>query len=167
MTDAHTVSVLLDDGLLTLNRAVGALRRRRIPVARFALGPAGDGEARLTFVLAADAGAADRVARQFAKLVGVRSVVVLPGDLPASHELALVRVREPGGLRAELWRAVARFPATIVSEGPDGVVVRVAGPERVVQALVEALQPFAILEVARSGPITLGATSFTPEEVAS
>jgi acetolactate synthase-1/3 small subunit len=167
MADAHTVSVLLDDELLTLNRAVGALRRRRMGVARFALGPAGDGEARLTFVLAADADAADRVARQLAKLVGVRSVVVLPGDQPGSHELALVRVRDPGGLRAELWRAVARFPATIVSEGPDGVVVRVAGPERVVQSLIEGLEPFAILDVARSGPVTLGATAFTPEEVAS
>lgn len=167
MPDVHTVSVLLDDGLLTLNRAVGALRRRRLPISRFALGPAGEGEARLTFVVTADAEATDRVARQFAKVVGVRSVAVLPGDRPASQELALVRVREPGGLRAELWRAVARFPATVVSEGPDGVVVRVAGPERVVQALIEALEPFAILEVARSGPITLGATSFTPEEVAS
>lgn len=164
---ALTVSVLLDDELLTLNRAVGALRRRRLPVARFALGPAGAGEARLTFVLTADASAADRVARHFAKLVGVRSVVVLAGDQPTSQELALIRVRDPGGLRTELWRTVARFPATVVSESSDGVVVRAAGPERVVQALIDALEPFSILEVARSGPITLGATSFTPEEVAT
>lgn len=167
MADAHTISVLLDEGLLTLNRAIGALRRRRMPLARFALGPAGAGEARLTFVIAANAADADRVARQLAKVVGVRSVVVLPGDQPATQELALIRVREPGGLRAELWRTVARYPATIVSEGMDGVVVRAAGPERVVQALIEALESFEILEVARSGPITLGAASFTPEEVVS
>ena len=167
MADTHTVSVLLDDGLLALNRAVGALRRRRMPVARFALSPAGAGEARLTFVIAADAASAERVARQFAKLVGVRSVVVLPGDQPTSQELALIRVRDPGGLRAELFRIVARFPATVVSESPDGVVVRVAGPERVVQALIDGLESFEILDVARSGPITLGAASFTPEEVAS
>jgi acetolactate synthase-1/3 small subunit len=167
MADAHTISVLLDEGLLTLNRAIGALRRRRMPLARFALGPAGAGEARLTFVIEANAADADRVARQLAKVVGVRSVVVLPGDQPSTQELALVRVREPGGLRAELWRTVARYPATIVSEGTDGVVVRAAGPERVVQALIEALESFEILEVARSGPITLGAASFTPEEVVS
>jgi acetolactate synthase-1/3 small subunit len=167
MADTHTISVLLDAGLLTLNRAVGALRRRRLPLARFALGPAGAGEARLTFVIAADAAETDRVARQVAKVVGVRSVVAVPGDAPAGHELALVRVREPGGLRAELFRVVARYPATVVSEGPDGVVVRVAGSPQVVQALIEGLEPFSIREVARSGPITLGAASFTPEEVTS
>jgi acetolactate synthase small subunit len=60
---------------------------------------------------------------------------------------------------------VARYPATVVSEGPDGVVVRVAGPEAVVEAVVETLQQFGILEVARSGPITLvGAGTLTTEE---
>lgn len=167
MPDTHTISVLLDNGLLSVNRAVGALRRRRLPVERFALTPAGDGEARLTFVVTADAAASERVARQFAKLIGVRSVAVFPGDQPASQELALIRVREPGGLRAELWRIVARFPATVVSEAAEGVVIRVAGTGKVVQSLIESLEPFAILDVARSGPITLSATSFTPEEVAS
>jgi len=163
--DTHTVSLLLDDELLTLNRAVGALRRRRVTVTRFALGPAGDGAARMTFVLTADAATADRVARQFAKVVGVRSAVVLAGDQPTSHELALIRVRDPGGLRTELWRAVARYPATVISEGPDGVVVRVAGPGSIVQAVVAELSPFGILEVAQSGPITLaGATALTIEE---
>ena len=167
MADTHTISVLLADGLLTLNRAIGALRRRRMPLARFALSPARAGEARLTFVIAADAAAAERVARQLAKVVGVRSVVVLAGDEAGIQELALIRVREPGGQRAELWRTVARFPATVVSETADGVVVRVAGSERVVQSLLEGLAAFEILDVARSGPITLGAATFIPEEVVS
>jgi acetolactate synthase I/III small subunit len=171
MAEHQTISVLLADGLLTLNRIIGALRRRRMPLARFALSPAGTGEARLTFVIAADSAAAERVARQLAKVIGVRSVVVLSGggggDDPGIQELALIRVREPGAMRAELWRLVSRFPATVVSESPDGVVIRVAGSERIVQSLLEALEPFAILDVARSGPIVLGAASITPEEVVS
>jgi len=165
MADNQTISVLLSDGLLTLNRIIGALRRRRMPLARFALSPAGAGEARLTFVIAADGPVAERVARQLAKVVGVRSVVVLAGDDPGIQELALIRVREPSGMRAELFRTVARFPATVVSESAEGVVVRVAGSERVVQSLLESLATFEILDVARSGPIVLGAASFTPEEV--
>jgi acetolactate synthase small subunit len=50
---------------------------------------------------------------------------------------------------------VAKYPATIVSEGPDGVVVRVTGPDRTVRAVLEELAAFTIVEVARSGPITL------------
>jgi len=78
---AHTVAVLLDDALVTLNRAVGVLRRRNVPVEGLALHPSGTaGLSRLTFVLKADAVTADRVAQQFQKMTGVRSVMVHGGE---------------------------------------------------------------------------------------
>ena len=53
---AHTVAVLLDDALVTLNRAFGVLRRRNVPIEGLALHPSGTtGVSRLTFVLKADA----------------------------------------------------------------------------------------------------------------
>jgi len=64
--------VLLDDALVTLNRAFGVLRRRNVPIEGLALHPSGTaGEARLTFVLKADAVIADRVAQPIP--VGERS----------------------------------------------------------------------------------------------
>jgi len=78
---SHAVSVLLDEGLATLNRAVGVLRRRNIPVVDFAVGPSGTaGVARLTFVTPVDAAAVDRVVQQFQKVIGVREVVVTRSD---------------------------------------------------------------------------------------
>ena len=73
--------MLLDDALVTLNRAVGVLRRRNVPVEGFAVYPSGTaGVSRLTFVLKADAATAERVAQQFHKMIGVRSVMVLRGE---------------------------------------------------------------------------------------
>ncbi|HEX9487207.1 MAG TPA: ACT domain-containing protein [Gemmatimonadales bacterium] len=78
---AHTVAVLLDDALVTLNRAFGVLRRRNVPIEGLALHPSGTaGEARLTFVLKADAVTTDRVAQQFQKMIGVRRVMVLANE---------------------------------------------------------------------------------------
>ncbi len=80
-TSAHTVAVLLDEALVTLNRAVGVLRRRNVPIEGLALHPSGTaGVSRLTFVVKADAETADRVAQQFHKMIGVRSVMVLAND---------------------------------------------------------------------------------------
>ena len=77
----HTVAVLLDDGLATLNRAVGVLRRRNVPVEGLALHPSGTaGVSRMTFALKADAVTAERVTQQFQKMIGVRSVMVLGGE---------------------------------------------------------------------------------------
>ena len=79
MTASHNVDVLLDDTLLTLNRAVGVLRRRNVAVERLTVRPCGDGGggvSRMTFVLTADAAAVDRVVQQIHKIVGVRAVEV-------------------------------------------------------------------------------------------
>ncbi|HXF95800.1 MAG TPA: hypothetical protein VNI61_06815 [Gemmatimonadales bacterium] len=81
------VSVVLEDGLLVLNRAVGVLRRRHLPVGDLAVKPSGmPGLSRLTFLLETDPATADRVAQQFHKIVGVREVVVARADDEPSEE---------------------------------------------------------------------------------
>lgn len=77
MPQARVVSVLLDSGLATLNRAVGTLRRRNIPVERVAVSPVETaGLSRLTFATPVDAAAVERVVQQFRKMVGVRDVTI-------------------------------------------------------------------------------------------
>jgi acetolactate synthase small subunit len=85
----HAVQIVLDDGLMTLNRAVGVLRRRNVPVARLALTPSGtDGLARLTFVTPVDAAAVDRMVQQFRKVIGVRDVQVTAAETENTREVA-------------------------------------------------------------------------------
>ncbi len=81
MTASHTVNVVLDDTLLTLNRAVGVLRRRNVAVTQFAV-RAG----RMTFVLNTDAATADRVVQQFHKIVGVHAVEITTTQDPIAEE---------------------------------------------------------------------------------
>jgi acetolactate synthase small subunit len=81
MPATHTVRVVLDEALVTLNRAVGVLRRRNMPIERFSVNPSETaGLARLEFVFRADAAAADRVVQQFHKIIGVRDVVLATTD---------------------------------------------------------------------------------------
>ena len=87
MTVSHAVDVLLDDTLLTLNRAVGVLRRRNVAVAAFTVRPCGPaGVSRMTFVLNTDAATADRVVQQFHKIIGVRAVEVTTTQDPTTEE---------------------------------------------------------------------------------
>jgi acetolactate synthase small subunit len=75
MAATHSVRVVLDEALETLNRAVGVLRRRNVPVARLSVTPSETaGLAQLEFILTADAATADRVVQQFYKIIGVREV---------------------------------------------------------------------------------------------
>jgi acetolactate synthase small subunit len=75
------VSILLDDGLVTLNRAVGVLRRRNVPVEGVTVGPTGTaGVSCLTFVTPIDPVAVERVVEQFRKIIGVRDVLVTAAE---------------------------------------------------------------------------------------
>ena len=81
MTATHVVDVLLDSTLLTINRAVGVLRRRNLAAERFTVRPCGTaGVSRMTFVIHADAATADRVVQQFHKTAGVRAVEITASE---------------------------------------------------------------------------------------
>ena len=85
----HEVLVVLDEGLATLNRAIGVLRRRNVPVGTVALVPdARGGPSSLTFTIPGDAAAVDRVVQQIRKVIGVRDVRVsaAAGDTPKEVE---------------------------------------------------------------------------------
>jgi acetolactate synthase small subunit len=87
VTALHAVDVLLDGTLLTLNRAVGVLRRRNVAVEHFSVRPCGpNGVSRMTFVLNTDAATADRVVQQVRKIVGVRAVEMTTTQDPTTEE---------------------------------------------------------------------------------
>src|SRR3989475_12948794 len=72
MPASHTVAVLLDDALLTLNRAVGVLRRRNVAIEHLALPPSDTaGALRLAFALQTDPATAARGPQQIHKIVEV------------------------------------------------------------------------------------------------
>ena len=152
----RTVSVLLDDQLLSLNRAVGILRRRNVPIDSISVGPAqAAGLARLTVTLSADGATVDRMVKQLRKMVGVRQAVTFAGDQGVTRELALIKVRPPHHRFAEVLDTVQLFGASVADEGPTEIIVEVAGSGPMILSLLRALEPFGIVEAARSGSIAL------------
>lgn len=156
MTAPHTVAVLLDDELISINRAVGVLRRRNLPFESISVGPTdAPGLSRLTVMLRSDEATVDRMVRQLEKTSGVRQAVRFRGSDGIAREIALVKVRAPHERYAELLDTVALFRASVVDEASEEVIVEVAGSGAFVTALIRALEPFGVLEVARSGAIAL------------
>src|SRR5439155_866213 len=136
MPASHTVAVLLDDALLTLNRAVGVLRRRNVLIECLALKPSGTaGVSELTFVLKADAAAADVVMMlvpdQEARAVyeaGVAAALgrgktllfahgfnIHFGEIvpPATVDVAMIAPKSPGHMVRSEYQAGRGVPALV------------------------------------------------------
>ena len=161
----QAVSVLIEDRMITLTRAVGLLRRRNYPVRSFAVGPtATPGLARLTIMIQSDSSTAERAVQHLQKMIGVREASALPPDGAVAREVALVKVRAPGPRYGELLDVLQLDHASVVDDAADAVIVEVAGSEAFVLSCLRALERFVILEVARSGAVALesGAGSASP-----
>ena len=156
MSSTFALTVILDDRLVTLNAAVGLLRRRNLPVRSVSVSPAAtEGRSRLFAMIDADPAAAQRVALLFEKLVGVEQARVMPAGKAVLRELVLVRVRpEPDGY-GELLDVLNLYHASVVEEGVEGLVVEVSGPDTFVLSCLRAIERFGIVDVARSGTVAV------------
>jgi acetolactate synthase I/III small subunit len=158
MTGAHAVTVLLEDRLITFNRAVGLIRRRNLPVRSIAVGPTTTpGVSRLTIMIQSDEATANRAVQQLQKVIGVREASAFAAQDGVARELALVKVRAAADRYAELLDVVQLYHASVIDDTPDAVIVELTGSEAFVLSCIRALERFEILDVARSGAIAIEA----------
>jgi acetolactate synthase-1/3 small subunit len=166
MSEAQAVSVLLEDRLITLNRAVGLIRRRNLPVRSLAIGPTGTpGLSRLTIMMQSDIATAERAVQHLQKMIGVRAAIAFPTLDSVARELALVKVRAPHQRYAELLDVVQLYNAVVLDDSNDGLIVELCGSEAFVLSCLRALERFEVVEVARSGTIALGTANNLQSEM--
>ena len=156
MSATHALAVLLEDRLITFNRAVGLLRRRNLPVRSIAVGPTETpGVSRLTIMMHSDDATADRAVQHLQKMIGVREAIAFPARDGVVRELALVKVRASAERYAELLDVVQLYHASIIDDAPDAMIVELTGSEAFVLSGLRALEPFEVVEVARTGTVAL------------
>jgi acetolactate synthase I/III small subunit len=157
MSSSQALSVLLEDRLITLTRAVGLIRRRNFPVRSLAVGPTGTpGLSRLTIMMNSDTTTANRAAEQLQRMIGVRAAVTFPSGEGIIRELALVKVRAPHPRQGELLDVAQLYNASIVDDTPEALILELSGSEAFVLSGLRALERFEVIEVARSGTVALG-----------
>jgi acetolactate synthase-1/3 small subunit len=160
MTEVQAVTVLLEDRLITFTRAVGLIRRRNLSVRSIAVGPtAAPGVSRLTIMVNSDEATAARAVQHLDKVVGVRAAATFPARDGVSREIALVKVRAHPERHGELLDVVQLYHATVVDDSAEAIIVEMTGSEAFVLSGIRALEPFEILEVARSGAVAMEAVS--------
>ncbi len=160
MTDVQAVTVLLEDRLITFTRAVGLVRRRNMSVRSIAVGPtAAPGVSRLTIMVNSDEATAARAVEHLDKVVGVRAAATFPARDGVSREIALVKVRAHPDRYAQLLDVVQLYHATVVDDSADSIIIELTGSEAFVLSCIRAIEPFEIVEIARSGPVAMETAS--------
>jgi len=154
---SHVLSLLVEDTPGLLTRVAGLFARRGFNIESLAVGVTEvPGISRITVVVDVDALPLEQVTKQLNKLVNVIKIVELEFSSSVQREHMLIKVRTDNNSRSNVLEVVNLFRASVVDYAPDALVVEVTGDQGKVQALLRALEPFGIKELAQSGLLAMG-----------
>lgn len=146
-------SILVENTSGVLSRVAGLFTRRGYNIDSLTVGVTADPKySRMTVVTTGDDELVlDQIGKQLAKLVDVVDIKVLKSGERVSRELVLVKVRAEQTDRQNLIEVANIFRAKIVDIGMHSMIIEVTGAKRKLDAFLNMLGDFEILEIARTG----------------
>jgi acetolactate synthase-1/3 small subunit len=152
----HTLVARVEDHPGVLNRVASLFRRRAFNIRSLTVGGSETPDfSRMTIVVDASEDPAHLVAANLRKLVPVVEVEDVTHLPTVDRDLALIRVRCGPGERSEIAELIEIFRGRIVDVAAGSVMVEVTGDEQKVDGLVALLKPKGILEMARTGRLSM------------
>ncbi|GIW86865.1 MAG: acetolactate synthase small subunit [Isosphaeraceae bacterium] len=152
----HVLSALVQNQPGVLAHISGMLASRGFNIDSLAVGETEDPHlSRITFVVMGDDRILEQVRKQLEKIVTVVRVIDISREAYVERDLMLIKVEAPPARRAEILSLVQVFRGRIVDVGPDQLMVEISGQERKIEAFIELMRPFGIVELARTGRIAL------------
>jgi acetolactate synthase-1/3 small subunit len=152
----HTFVAMVEDRPGVLTRVASLFRRRGFNIDSLAVGATEEqGISRMTIVVDGDDGVLQQVEHQLFKLIDVVKVTNLSKVDAVSRELALIKVRCGTLNRREVLDIVEIFRAQVIDVSPATLIIQVVAEEERLNALVDNLKPYGVMEMVRSGRIAM------------
>jgi acetolactate synthase-1/3 small subunit len=139
-----------------LNRISSLIRRRGLNIDSITVGHAqAPGMSRMTLVIQAGLDAAPRIEANLRKLVHVQHVEHVTSLATVCRDLALIKIEATVETRGHIMQLVDVFRARVVDVSPGSLVVEATGTEEKIDGLIGILEPFGIVEIARTGRVAM------------
>ena len=148
----RVLSLLVDNTSGVLSRVAGLFSRRGYNIDSLTVGETADPRySRMTVVARGDEQILDQIVKQLAKLIDVVDIKVLEEESSVNRELVLVKVRADAGDRQSIIAIANVFRGNIIDVGKDSLIIELTGQQSKLDAFVELLRGYEILELARTG----------------
>ena len=164
----HVLSALVMNQPGVLAHISGMLASRAYNIDSLAVGATENPEfSRITFVVNGNEKTLDQVRKQLEKIVTVVKVQDFSGKDFVERDLMLIKVSTENGRRSEIRELVDIFRGRIVDVGATHVMIEISGRENKIEAFVERMRDFGILEMVRTGRVAMLRDRTITDEVPS
>lgn len=157
MVRRHVLSVTVRDQPGVLVRIAGLFARRAFNIESLSVAKSEQpGISRTTFVVTGEDGTIEQVEKQLQKLIDVIKVIDHSESPFVERELMLIKVavRSPED-RVEIRQIAQDFRAHIIDVHRDALVFEVTGDEGKMNAFIDQMMAFGIIEFTRTGRVAL------------
>jgi acetolactate synthase I/III small subunit len=152
----HVLSALVQNQPGVLAHISGMLASRGFNIDSLAVGETEVPDlSRMTFVVHGDDAELDQVRKQLDKIVTVVKVLDISSENFVERDLMLIKIRSNPQQRIEVSLIVEMFRGRVVDIDHETLMIEVSGQEGKIQAFIELMRPYGILELARTGRIAL------------
>ena len=152
----HTISILVENKFGVLARIAGMFSGRGFNIETLNVGPMTDSKlSRITTTIVGDTDSLDQAIKQVDKLINVLEVTNFADGQATERELVMLKVSASAGQRSELMQVCDIFRAKIIDVAPSSVNIEMTGNDNKVTAFLNLIEPYGIIEMARTGNLAL------------
>ena len=149
------IAVYVDNRYGVLTRVTSMFTRRGFNIDALTVGETEHPEySRITISMSGDGYAREQMINQLRKLYNVKKVEVLEDD-SIRRELMLIKVRNDSATRADVLAAVDVYRAKVIDYTTDAMCIEITGDPSKIDAFVQLMIPFGIVEMCRTGIVAL------------
>ena len=150
------IAVYVDNHFGVLTRVTSMFTRRGFNIDTLTVGETESPEySRITISLSGDGYAREQLINQMKKLYNVKKVEVLEDNESIKRELMLLKVKNDSASRSDILSAVDVFRAKVIDYATDSMCIEVTGEPSKIDAFVNLMIPYGILEMCRTGIVAL------------
>ena len=148
----QVLSLLVENTSGVLSHISGLFSRRGYNIDSFSSGVTADPRyTRITIVASGDEQILEQIEKQLAKLEDVRNIKKLEPGTSVTRELILVKIKAKDTERQAILSVTNIFHGKVVDVTNDSMVIELTGHQDKLDAFMDLLQGYEILELARTG----------------
>ena len=151
-----TIAILVNNQFGVLNRVTSMFRRRHFNITSLTVSETESEDfSRITVQSEGDEVKKEQLFNQLYKLPDVVSVADLSTDNIINRELLLIKVRNDPNSRGDITAAADAYEGKIVDYTKDSIMYQMVGDSRKIDNFIDLMRDFEILEICRTGIVSL------------
>ena len=162
----YTIAVLVNNQFGVLNRVTSMFRRRQFNIIALSVSETESIEySRITVIFEGEEVKKQQLVNQLHKLPDVVSIKDFTDQTALTFDLLLIKMKNEPETREDIRAAAQAYNAETVDYAKDSMVFRLTDNPRRIDDFINLMRDFSIMEICRSGSISLEKGSNTIKQM--